>query len=301
MAAYELQYAVRTLNGKELLHAGTLLTEDAVEELRATGKGNGFKSFKLLDYGSVKTDILDFLSQPPYDQIFHNSGRTDAVMDIIKDVYLAFPVLESLDYFKENDSYTYRHILLVFALSILLSRELLGEHRDLMAEAAASPSHDFGKICVPLHILKKNEALTFAERRMLEHHALAGYALLQYYLPENGQFAARIARDHHERKNGSGYPIGLCFDDLMLEIVVVSDVYDALLSPRPYRPESFENRAALDELCQMADWGVISWEVVKVLVACNRKNPTDHREITISKELRGLPPAGNLYGVIVDE
>ena len=304
MARYILQYAVHTLDNKELLPAGTLLSDDVLEELRAAGKALGFKSSRLMSYGTVKKDMLDFFSGPPYDVIFNVPGRTGPIMEIIENVRLVLPVLESLDYFKENDFYTYRHILLVFALSILLSRELLGDRRDLMAEAVASPSHDFGKICVPLDILKKSEALTFSERRQLEHHTLAGYTLLQYYFNhtrEPGPFAARIARDHHERKNGSGYPIGIRFNDLMLEIVVVSDVYDALLSPRPYRSASYENRAALEELCQMAEWGMVSWEVVKVLVACNRKEQTDFRTCAISGEHRGVPPVDNLYGIVVDK
>ncbi len=304
MAQYILQYAVHTLDKKEILPAGTLLSEEVLEELGAAGKAGGFKSYRLLDYGTIKKDLLEFFSESPYDAILTAPGRNGPIMEIIETVHLALPVLESLDYFKENDFYTYRHVLLVFALATLLSRELLGDRRDLMAEAVASPSHDFGKICVPLEILKKDEALTFSERRKLEHHALAGYTLLQYYLngtSERGQFTARIARDHHERRNGSGYPIGICFDDLMLEIVVVSDVYDALLSPRPYRPSSYENRAALDELCQMAEWGIVSWDVVKVLVACNRKAPTDFRSCIISDEHRGVPPGDNLYGVTADE
>lgn len=304
MAQYILQYAVHTLDNKELLPAGTLLSDEVLEELRAAGKAGGFKSSRLMDYGTVKKDILGFFSESPYDIIFNVPGRTGPIMKIIEDVHLMRPVLESLDYFKENDFYTYRHILLVFALATLLSRELLGDRRALMAEAVASPSHDFGKICVPLDILKKSEALTFSERRKLEHHALAGYTLLQYYFNhtrEPDPFAARIARDHHERKNGSGYPIGIRFDDLMLEIVVVSDVYDALLSPRPYRPSSYENRAALEELCQMAEWGMVSWEVVKVLVACNRKEQTDFRTLTISREQRGMPPVDNLYGIVADK
>lgn len=304
MAQYILQYAVHTLDNKELLPAGTLLSEEVMAELAAAGKAMGFKSARLMDYGTVKKDMLAFFSEPPYDVIFNAPGRTGPIMEIIENVHLVVPVLESLDYYKEYDFYTYRHILLVFALAILLSRELLGNHRDLMAEAVGSPSHDFGKICVPLDILKKHEALTFSERRKLEHHALAGYTLLQYYVNhtgEPGRFAARIARDHHERKNGSGYPIGSRIDELMLEIVVVSDVYDALLSPRPYRPASYENRVALEELCQMAEWSVISWEVVKVLVACNRKEHTDFRTCTISREHRGEPPAGNLYGIMAEE
>lgn len=304
MARYILQFDVRTLDGKELLPAGTLLSEEVLEELRAAGRAEGFNSHRLMDYGTVKKDMLDFFSEPPYNVIFNAPGRTGSIMDIIENVHLVLPVLESLDYFKENDFYTYRHILLVFSLATLLSQELLGDRRDLMAEAIASPSHDFGKICVPLDILKKSDALTFSERRNLEHHALAGYTLLQYYFNntcEPDGFASRIARDHHERKNGSGYPLGICFDDLMLEIVVVSDVYDALLSPRPYRPASYENRAALEELCQMAEWGMIDWDVVKVLVACNRKEATDFRTCALSREHRGVPPADNRYGTIADE
>jgi HD-GYP domain-containing protein (c-di-GMP phosphodiesterase class II) len=214
-------------------------------------------------------------------------------------IYLAPPVLESLDYFKEKDFYTYRHMLLVFALSILLSRELNKDNRKLLQGAAASPSHDFGKICVPLDVLKKTKPLTLEERKLLEHHTLAGYVLLKYYLAggENDDMAARIARDHHERKNGSGYPGGIRLDDPILEIVVVSDLYDALTSPRPYRLTPYKNRTALEEICNMANRGELNWEVVNALVACNRREKTDHNSCLISREKRGVPPSDNVYGI----
>lgn len=301
MTEYTLQFDVHTLNGKLLLPAGTILTEDILKKLSEAGRKNGAASrtFRLSDYGSVRKDLLDFISRPPYDIIFSDFGRTASVLRVIKEIYLASPVLESLDYFKEKDFYTYRHMILVFALSIMLSHELNSDNRKLQQGAAASPSHDFGKICVPLEVLKKSKPLTLEERKLLEHHALAGYVLLKYYLAGSGDedIAARIARDHHERKNGSGYPQGICLDDPILEIVVVSDLYDALTSPRPYRLTPYRNRTALEEICSMAERGALGWDVVNALVACNRREKTDYSSCLISKEKRGVPPADNVYGI----
>lgn len=300
MTEYTLQYDVYTLNDKLLLPAGTILTADTLKKLGEAGKKNGVASqtFRLADYGSIRKDLLDFIGHPPYDIIFSDFGRTASVLRVIKEIYLALPVLESLDYFKEKDFYTYRHMLLVFALSILLSSELKRDNRKLLQGVAASPSHDFGKICIPLEVLKKTQPLTLEERKLLQHHALAGYVLLKYYLAggDTDDMAARIARDHHERKNGSGYPAGIRLDDPILEIVVVSDLYDALTSPRPYRLTPYKNRTALEEICAMAERGELGREAAKALVACNRREKTDHRSLLISMEKRGVPPSDNVYG-----
>ena len=59
--------------------------------------------------------------------------------------------------------------------------------------------------------------------------------------------AARVARDHHEFRDGSGYMRGVKLNDPMVEIVAVCDIYDGLLSPRPYRTAAYDNRTALEE------------------------------------------------------
>jgi HD-GYP domain-containing protein (c-di-GMP phosphodiesterase class II) len=190
-------------------------------------------------------------------------------------------------------------MLLVFALSIHLGQELLKEDLDLMNGAFSSPAHDFGKICVPLEVLKKNDPLTRTERQILEHHTLAGYVLLKYY--HDSDLSARIARDHHERNNGSGYPGGITLKDRLVEIVIVSDIYDALISPRPYRPISYDNRTAIEEICSKAERGEIGWDAVKALVACNRKNKPHYSICDISADKRGTPPPGNVYGITADK
>lgn len=300
---YQLQFGVHTLENKEVLPAGTTLTKEVLRKLNASGSGAPVRTLRLVDYGSIKQDLLEFFCQPPYDVIFCEKERINSILEVVHYASQPRPVLESLDFFREHDFYTYRHMLLVFALSILLAQKLLlvRDQQELMQAALASPAHDFGKICVPLDVLKKEKPLTLKERHMLEHHSLAGFVLLGYYSRNSLQLAARIARDHHERKDGSGYPLGIRLNDRVVEVVLVSDIYDALISPRPYRPTPYDNRTALEEICEKAKEGKISWDVVKTLVAINRKERPHYSECEVSKEKRGIPPPKNVYGLIADE
>lgn len=295
MGEYKLAYPIHTLDDKELLPAGTVLTHEVMQELREAGREFSSVTAKLLGHRTIRKDLMTFFSQPPYDIIFSDPSETTAVLSVMEKVQLSMPILKSLDHFKDNDFYTYRHMLLVFAMTIRLSRDLVDPH-GLMREAMASPSHDFGKICVPMDILKKTHPLSRTERNILEHHTLAGYVLLNYYADDPTQLAARIARDHHERANGSGYPIGLNANDYMVEIVVVSDIYDALISPRPYRPTSYDNRTALEEICDMAEKGILDPGIVKILVVANRRLKANPAASVISKDRRGDPPGDNVYG-----
>jgi HD-GYP domain-containing protein (c-di-GMP phosphodiesterase class II) len=152
-----------------------------------------------------------------------------------------------------------------------------------------------------LEILKKSDPLTRTERGVLEHHTAAGYVLLSYYHKDPQSLAARVARDHHERKEGSGYPGGIKLRDRMVEIVAVSDVYDALISLRPYRPVSYDRRTALEEIIGMGERNEVSWDVVRTMVSHSRKDKPRFSEITVSAEKRGAPPPGNVYGVIAEE
>jgi HD-GYP domain-containing protein (c-di-GMP phosphodiesterase class II) len=294
-----LQYPVFTLDKKELLPAGVTLTAEILEELSVLGRANSPRVIKLLDYGSIRKDMLEFFSLPPYNLIFSDQEQIASLLEVMARAKLMLPVLESLDYFRQEDFYTYRHMLLVFALSILLGQELMKEDLEVMNGALVSPAHDFGKICVPLEVLKKSTPLTRTERQILEHHTLAGYVLLRYY--NDNELSTRVARDHHERCNGSGYPLGIALQDPLIEIVVVSDIYDALISPRPYRAVSYDNRTALEEICKRAGRGEFNWNVVKALVACNRKDKPHYTRCTISAEKRGTPPPGNTYGTTAED
>jgi len=99
----------------------------------------------------------------------------------------------------------------------------------------AAMIHDVGKAQVPDAILKKPGPLTPQERREIEKHTLWGHELLA----GNEEFrdACEVARSHHERWDGKGYPDGLAGEDIPIaaRITAVADVYDALISERPYK------------------------------------------------------------------
>ena len=97
--------------------------------------------------------------------------------------------------------------------------------------------HDLGKIGVPDAILLKPGRLTPDEYREMQLHCITGAKILSDGQTPLLQMAERIARSHHERFDGSGYPDGLAGQDIPIEarIVAVADVFDALTHSRPYK------------------------------------------------------------------
>jgi HD-GYP domain-containing protein (c-di-GMP phosphodiesterase class II) len=300
MKALRLHYPVHTLDGKELFAAGSMLSHEAFQAARLKYPPLPTSYSPLLQHDSLFNDLQDMMEQPPYSTIYGDTDDRGAVLALLGSSRVQPIVLESLDYFRRFDLITYRHALMVFALSFLLARHLAIPGRDLEQEIlSAGPTHDLGKICVPLPILRKEAPLTVSERRHLEHHTVAGFALLVWHSGDEHAPAARIARDHHERSNSTGYPGGIKLSDILVEVIAACDIYDALVSPRPYRPASFDNRTALEELTELAGKHCLSGEIIQLLVALNRRDRPRVDTCTVSLERRGTPPAENNYGVTV--
>jgi len=117
----------------------------------------------------------------------------------------------------------------------------------------ASPMHDIGKLGIPDGILLKPGRLDPQEWEVMKPHTDIGAEILDGHHSKLLQMAARIARAHHEKWDGSGYPRGLREKEIPLEgrIVAVADVFDALTSRRPYKePWSVED--SLDEIRNLA-------------------------------------------------
>ncbi|MFH0995883.1 MAG: HD domain-containing phosphohydrolase [Pseudomonadota bacterium] len=114
---------------------------------------------------------------------------------------------------------------------------------DIIDISNASPLHDIGKVGISDNILLKPGKLTAEEFEVMKTHAMIGANTLQAArkkYPKNAfiNMGIAIARSHHEKWDGSGYPDGLVGEDIPLSarIMAVSDVYDALRSKRPYKP-----------------------------------------------------------------
>jgi putative two-component system response regulator len=113
----------------------------------------------------------------------------------------------------------------------------------------ASPMHDIGKVGTPDQILLKPGRLTPEEFEIMKQHATIGYEILRDSVSPLLQCAARLALAHHEKFDGSGYPLGLAGAAIPMHgrIVAVADVFDALTSERPYK-KAWTLDAAVDFL-----------------------------------------------------
>ncbi len=293
--ALKLHHPVQAPNGKVLLPAGALLTDQVIAELIHSTRHETFGHMKVMQYGSIADNLDRICHSPPYEKIFSDPARTRSLFTLLAQVELPAPVFEIIDFFKNNDPYTYRHVLIVFALSSLLAQDFIEDSHELHCAAQACPAHDLGKFCIPLAVLKKTTLLGQAERHVLEHHTAAGYVLLSYFFKNPQHPAAVTARDHHERCDGSGYPLGTQLNNRIVEIVAVCDVFDALIAKRPYRPTAYDLRTALEEITDMADRGAIAWDIAKALINYNRKVRVPIPKCAVSLEKRGKPPSDNLY------
>jgi putative two-component system response regulator len=148
-----------------------------------------------------------------------------------------------------RDPETGAHILRMANYSYLIARGLglPVDQQELLLEAA--PMHDIGKVGIADKILLKPGRLDAEEFEVMKHHAIYGYELLIGSSSRVLQAGAEIARGHHEKFDGSGYPSGIRGTDIPLfsRIVAVADVFDALTSERPYK-KAWTLEAAVDFL-----------------------------------------------------
>ena len=136
-----------------------------------------------------------------------------------------------------RDPETGAHILRMAHYSALIARGvgMSDAERELLMQAA--PMHDIGKVATPDSILLKAGRLTLPEWAVMREHAGIGHAILNGSESPLLRMAAVIAHSHHEKFDGSGYPLGLAGLAIPLpgRIVAVADVFDALTSERPYK------------------------------------------------------------------
>ena len=138
--------------------------------------------------------------------------------------------------FRDDD--TGEHTHRVGHLAALLARGVGLSEAEVDLIGRAAPLHDVGKIGIPDSILLKPARLTIKERRIMQTHVTIGAAMLAGGRSPLVQTAERIARSHHERWDGKGYPDGRAREDIPMaaRIVGLADFLDALTHNRPYRP-----------------------------------------------------------------
>ena len=155
---------------------------------------------------------------------------------------LTFKMLETLARaIDAKDRYTNGHSARVAVYSTILAKELGFDEEEIYALKCEALLHDIGKIGVPDSVLNKPTRLTDMEFKIIQTHSSIGANILKDMITLPG--AADVARFHHERFDGNGYPSRLAGKDIPAHarVVGIADAYDAMSSDRIYRKALPEN------------------------------------------------------------
>jgi putative two-component system response regulator len=231
------------------------LTADATRLARREALQRGVSDFlaKPADTDEILLRIKHFLELRKLQKDLEYANRTleEKVRDRTQELWeanveVANRLARAAEY---RDDQTGQHIQRVADLTWRIALQLgMPEDQSGLIRLAA-PLHDVGKIAIPDAILLKPGPLSKGERETMKRHTIIGGGILAHGKSEILRIAEMIAVSHHERWDGTGYPFGLRGDAIPLvgRILAVADVFDALISERPYKT-AWPKERALDEI-----------------------------------------------------
>ncbi len=157
------------------------------------------------------------------------------------------PIADLVEAIEWKDRYTHGHVRRVASYAVMIGKELGLSSLELRNLALGAQLHDVGKISVPDNVLGKPSRLTTEEFEIIKQHVDRGYEIAKSVKALAG--AVDGIHLHHERWDGTGYPLGLSGEAIPLQarIVAVADAFDAMTSGRVYQPAVTDN-AAFSEL-----------------------------------------------------
>jgi len=207
------------------------------------------------------------------DLVTQRTAELDEALGSLENAYRS--TLQALTAALEaRDAETHGHSERVVTFSLRLGREYGLTSAEMKALEFGSLLHDIGKIGVPDAILRKPAKLTEEEWERMREHPLHGQQILRGIKFLTG--AARVVAQHHEKWDGSGYPLGLKGEDIDIcaRIFSVADAFDAITSDRVYR----QGRSFEVALAELDEWAGRQFDA-KIVEAFHRVPPEDWEEL----------------------
>lgn len=152
---------------------------------------------------------------------------------------------------KTSDEYTFKHSVDVATIGMILAKAQGMSQNQIYEIGVAGLLHDLGKTKIPPEILNKPARLDDNEFAVMKQHSVYGYHIIKNHNDYNDSIALGVLQ-HHEKINGKGYPLGV--DEKKIcpyaKILSVADIYDALVTERPYKT-AFSQRDAVEMIMSM--------------------------------------------------
>ena len=213
---------------EHITHADSIYSE----KVRATQAFKEFKATFENSVGTVKNALNDLVERnAPLNTDVLMSEASRLVAGSTSGIHI-FDMLHNL---RQFDDPTYAHCINVSLICHVFGMWLGFPEEDLEILTMAGMLHDVGKLKIPENIITKPDKLNDAEYAKIKTHTIEGYNILKN-LPIDDRIK-KAALMHHEKCDGTGYPLGLVGEriDDFAKIVAIADVYDAMTSARVYR------------------------------------------------------------------
>jgi putative two-component system response regulator len=212
----------------------------------------------------IETGADDFLSKPVFpEELFARVRSLLRLKEFTDELESADGVLCTLGLSVEaRDPYTEGHCERLSELAAQLGSYLGLDSESVLALRRGGYLHDLGKITVPDEILKKGSDLTPEEWEIMKQHPITGETICRPL--KSLRMVLPIIRNHHEHWNGSGYPDHLRGEQipLLARILQVVDIYDALITARPYKP-ALSREKAFATMAEEAEAGLWDRNLVR--------------------------------------
>lgn len=152
---------------------------------------------------------------------------------------------------KTSDEYTFKHSVDVATIAMILAKQQGLSKKEIYEIGISGLLHDIGKTKIPLEILNKPARLNDDEFAIMRQHSVYGYKMVKERPDFNDSIALAVLQ-HHEKANGKGYPLGVASNKITpyAKILSVADIYDALITKRPYK-KAFSQRDAVEMIMSM--------------------------------------------------
>lgn len=204
---------------------------------------------------SVKKRVsegIQYLYNNPESQEFTNTASS-ITQNLMKAINENDAIAVDITALKTCDEYTFKHSVDVATMSMIIAKQKNLKQDDIYNIGVAGLLHDMGKSKIPLSILNKPAKLDDDEFAIMKQHPLLGYEILKEK-PDIPQTVSFAVLQHHEKMNGRGYPMGVTGDKItpFAKIMSVVDVYDALVTERPYK-KAFSQRTAVEMIMSMTE------------------------------------------------
>jgi len=217
---------------------------------------------KIREDDPAKVQLSDSIKQRVSEgiQYLYNDTESDTFSEtsnnvtqsLLKAINDSNAIAVDISSLKTSDEYTFKHSVDVATMSMIVAKRMGLPDQDIYNIGISGLLHDMGKSKIPLEVLNKPARLTEEEFEIMKQHSVLGYRILK----EKDDFSPQIGLavlQHHEKMNGKGYPMGVTAEKISpyAKILSVVDVYDALVTERPYK-KGMSQRDAIELLMSMS-------------------------------------------------